>query len=84
METAREIFEHYIPQLIMKMRDPRQAIQFCEQFNPAHTKMVDIIKNIPDHRVRELWDMVVGSEFKEDPMPLVREMNEKIKQFREK
>ncbi len=68
----------------MKMRDPRQAIQFCEQFNPAHTKMVDIIKNIPDHRVRELWDMVVGSEFKEDPMPLVREMVDKIKQFREK
>ena len=54
METAREIFDFYIPKLIMKLRDPHQAMLFCEQFNPPHTLMADVTKNIPDHRVREL------------------------------
>ena len=83
METAREIFDHYIPQLIMKLRDPRQEMQFCEQFNSAHTKMTDITKNIPDHRVRELWNMVVHSNFKEDPNPLIKEMNGKVRELKE-
>lgn len=83
METAREIFDFYIPQLIMKMRDPRPAMQFCEQFNSAHTKMADLTKNIPDHRVRELWNMVVHSNFKEDPNPLIKEMNGKVRELKE-
>ena len=83
METAREIFDFYIPKLILKMRDPRQAIRFCEQFNPPNTLMVDITKNIPDNRVRELWNMVVKSSFKEDPNPLIKEMNAKTKRLKE-
>jgi hypothetical protein len=83
MDTAREIFDHYIPQLIMKMRDPRPAMQFCEQFNSAHTKMADLTKNIPDHRVRELWNMVIHSNFKEDPNPLIKEMNGKVRELKE-
>ena len=83
MDTAREIFDHYIPLLIMKMRDPRPAMQFCEQFNSAHTLMTDITKNIPDHRVRELWNMVIHSNFKEDPNPLIKEMNGKVRELKE-
>ena len=83
METAREIFDFYIPKLIMKLRDPHQAMLFCEQFNPSHTLMADVTKNIPDHRVRELWTMVVNSSFKEDPNPLIREMNAKVKELKE-
>ena len=83
METAREIFDFYIPKLILKMRDPRQAVRFCQQFNNLHTLMADITKNIPDNRVRELWNMVVNSSFKEDPNPLIKEMNAKVKRLKE-
>ena len=45
--------------------------------------MADVTKNIPDHRVRELWTMVVNSSFKEDPNPLIKEMNAKVKELKE-
>lgn len=47
------------------------------------TLMTDITKNIPDHRVRELWNMVVHSNFKEDPNPLIKEMNGKVRELKE-
>lgn len=83
MQTIREIFDYYLPKLILKMKDPRQAIRFCEIFNPPHTKMDDVTKNIPDHRVRELWNLVVNASFKEDPNPLMKEMNAKVKELKE-
>ena len=83
METAREIFDFYIPKLIMKMKDPNPAIRFCEVFNQPHTNMGDIMKRIPDNRVRELWNMVIHSSFKEDPNPLIKEMNAKVKELKE-
>ena len=36
-----------------------------------------------DHRVRELWNMVVHSNFKEDQNPLIKEMNGKVKELKE-
>ena len=83
METAREIFDFYIPKLIMKMKDQNPAIRFCEAFNQPHTNMGDITKRIPDNRVRELWNMVIHSSFKEDPNPLIKEMNGKAKELKE-
>lgn len=83
MQTIREIFNYYLPKLILKMKDPRQAIHFCEIFNPPHTKMDDVTKRIPDHRVRELWNLVVNASFKEDPNPLMKEMNAKVKELKE-
>lgn len=83
MQTIREIFDYYLPKLILKMKDPTQAIRFCEAFNHPHTKMEDITKNIPDHRVRELWNSVVRASFKEDPNPLMKEMNAKVKELKE-
>ena len=84
METAREIFDFYIPKLIMKMSDPTAAIRFCEAYNPPHTTMDNVTKGVPDSQVRTLWNMVTHASYKEYPNPLIREMNGKVRELKEK
>ena len=83
METIREVFDHYLPLLIMKMKDPQPAIRFCERYNTPHTKMVDLTKKVPDEKIRELFDMVNHSYFSDNPNFLYFEMNTKLKELKE-
>ena len=84
METIREIYDFYMPKLIMMMHDPTSAMRFCDRYAPPHTKIDDITRNIPNDKVRELWSMVINSSFRENPNPIMKEMIEKLKQLNKK
>lgn len=76
--TKREVTNKYLPVLIMKMKDPVQAIRYCHPWADGQV-MGHLIDKMPDEKIPYLWDMIKKAKYKEDPNPVIREMSAELK-----
>ena len=78
--TKREIINKYFPQLIMIMANPAIAIQFCQTWCPKSTLMGNLVNNVPNEMIMNLFDIIKTAKYKENPKPLIENMNRELKE----
>ena len=80
--TKREIINKYFPQLIMIMADPIRAIKFCEPYSKGLT-MGNLIDNMPEKMVPNLFSIIKTSKYKESPKPILDALNKELREATE-
>lgn len=80
--TKIEVTNKYLPQLIMIMSDPTNAINYCKPWS-KDVLMGNLIDKMPDSAIPGLWSIIKTSKYKEDPKPILDALQKELKEATE-